>query len=219
MARRIILLVVCLLAVCSVGAWAARPFSTDDAGTVEKGKFELESGYEYSDVLSEGQSGLCCLGFKHGLTEKMDIGIGSTHTFVPQAAEGLSPACLSLKFAVMQDLLAVSFAQEFGSAGYSLNSAWTKAFGPAEIDINLGYEATATSDTPGSITYGAALIYGFEKFNIDIGCEFLGTKDGVQDWVIGARWKALGNLAVDLAYNGDFTGDRKKVTAGLHYEF
>ena len=219
MVRRIMVLVVCLLIVCSVKLWAARPFSTDDAGTVEKGKFEIESGYEYSDVATKGQSGLCCLGFKHGVTEKMDIGIGFTHTFLPQVAEGLSPANISFKFAVLKDLLAVSFAQELGNSAYSLNSAMTKTFGPVEIDVNLGYAATATSDTPGSITYGAALIYDFEKYNINLGCEFLGTKNGIQDWLIGIRWKILEGLAVDLAYNGDFQGDKKKVTTGLHYEF
>jgi hypothetical protein len=217
MARRIIVSAACLLAVFSAGAWAARPFSTDDAGTVEKGKFELEAGYEYSDVLSGGVSGLCCPGFKHGVTEKMDIGIGFAYAFVPQAAEGLSPACLSLKFAVIQDLLAVSFAQEFGTAGFSLNSAWTRAFGPVEIDVNLGYSATAESDTPGSVTYGAAFIYGFEKF--DAGCEFCGDKNGFRDWLAGARYRILDTLAADLGYGGNFAGSAVKVTAGLHYEF
>lgn len=219
MKRRQMALVVCLLMICSAKGWAARPFSTDDAGTVEKGKFELESGYEYSDVAAEGQSGLCCLGFKHGVTEKMDIGIGFAYTFLPQVAEGLSPASISFKFAVLKDLLAVSFAQELGNSAYSLNCALTKEFGPVEMDVNLGYAATATSDTPGSITYGAALIYDFERYNINLGCEFLGNKDRFQDWLIGVRWKILEGLAVDLAYNGDFQGDKKKVTTGLHYEF
>ena len=196
---------------------AARPFSTDDAGTVEIGKFELEFGYEHCDLVGTGQSGLCCLGFKHGLTEQMDIGLGLTHTFVPQQAEALSPASISLKFAVLRDLLAISFSHELGGSSYALNSALTREFGQVEVDINLGYSATGNSNLPGSISYGIALIYGFEK--VDVGCETSGDKDGLQNWLVGARYRIREGLAVDLGYSGDRTGESKIGTVGLHYEF
>ncbi|PIU50707.1 hypothetical protein COS91_08265, partial [Candidatus Desantisbacteria bacterium CG07_land_8_20_14_0_80_39_15] len=163
--------VVCGVVLCVGNVYAARPFSTDDAGTVGPGEFELELGYDFGDAAGVGQGNLG-IGFKHGLTEKMDIGVGFAHTFVPAQPEGLSPVSLSLKFAALKDLVAVSFSHELGGSAYSLNSAFTREFGPVEVDINLGYSATGNSNLPGSISYAIALIYGFEK--VDVGCETSG---------------------------------------------
>jgi len=216
MERTRIVLVICLLMVCSVSAWAARPFSTDDAGTVAPEKFELEMGYDFGDIAGIGQGSLR-LGFKHGLTRKMDIGVGFSHTFVPIQPEGLSQAEISLKFAVLPELLAVSFAGGPGSSSYALNSAFTRTFGPVELDLNLGYGATGDPAQPGFISYGIALIWCLEKF--DIGCEVSGDKDGVQSCLAGGRYRILEGLAMDIGYTQDRTGQTKVGTAGLHYEF
>jgi len=216
MVRKGIVFAVFLL-VCCMEGWAARPFSIDDAGTVEQGKFELELGYENCNDITAGQSSLFALGLKHGLTDRMDIGIGLGQTFIPEQAEGLSPSNLSLKFAVIKDLLAVSFAQDLGSSAYQLNSALSKEFGPIETNINLGYAATGVSNIPGSITYGLDLIYGFKK--LDVGCEFSGDKDGFQEWLIGGSYSVIDALAVDLGYEGNFSDASGEVTAGLHYSF
>jgi hypothetical protein len=59
----------CALAMCQ-SALAARPFETDDAGTVAPGTFESEFGSEsWKDDAAFG------IGLKHGLTERMDLGV------------------------------------------------------------------------------------------------------------------------------------------------
>lgn len=198
-------------------AECARPLVTDDAGTVENGEYEVEFGYDHCNEASTGLNCSCCLGFKHGLTDRMDIGLGLSHYLLPQQLGGLSPASLSLKFAIVKDLLAVSFSHELGGSAYVLNCAVSRTFGPAETNLNLGYSAIGQNNVIGSVTYGLSFIYEFGKW--DLCCESLGNRDGFQDWLAGVRFKVFEGFGIDLAYNGNFKGERQKGTAGLHYEF
>jgi hypothetical protein len=192
---------------------AARPFATDDAGTVPAGGYELEAGYDWGE-----EEGVFGVGFKHGLTEKMDIGVGFGYTIETEPEDSFTPAELSLKFALIPDLLAVSFTHEFGDSNYALNSIFTRAFGPLEVNANLGYSATGTEEN-GLMTYALSLILGTGE-NFDIGAELLGDEDNLQSLLIGARYHIKEGFSLDVGFSkgiGDDIDDM--VTAGFHYEF
>lgn len=192
---------------------AARPFATDDTGIVEREKHELEAGYTWG----EGD-GAFELGFKHGLTERMDIGVGFGYTVETKPEECFTPAELSLKFALAPDLFSVSFAHEFGEAAYDINLIFTRVLGPIEIDANLGYSATG-DDEKGLMTYAVALILATgEKF--DIGAELLGDETDVQNLLVGARYHIKEGFSLDMGFSKGLGDDIKDtITVGLHYEF
>jgi len=187
-------------------AFAARPFSTDDAGTVSPGAYELELGYDlWSEIGSLG------LGFKHGLTDKMDIGIGFGFNLVTEPKNSFTPSELCLKYAILPDFLATSFTAEIGGSSYALNGILTRCFGPVEFDANLGY---VTGDS--SITYAGAIIYSIGNFAL--GGEVLGDKE-TQSFLVGGRWTIKEGLMLDAGFTSDFDFEEKIATSGLHYEF
>ncbi|MEO0122729.1 MAG: hypothetical protein ABIL69_01830 [candidate division WOR-3 bacterium] len=186
--------------------YGARPFGTDDAGTVAQNSYELEVGY---DIWKE--IGMFDLGFKHGLTEKMDIGIGFGFNIVSEPKNSFVPAELAFKYSLVPDFLAASFVAEIGGSAYALNGILTRGFGPIELDANLGY---TTGDS--SITYAGAFIYSIEKFAF--GGEVLGDKKA-QNWLLGGRYTIKDGLMVDAGFASDFKFEAKTATFGVHYEF
>jgi hypothetical protein len=118
--------------------WAARPYMTDDAGTVEVGKFELETGANFwKDMLNAG------IGLKHGVTDRMDIGFSLGYNGMPEDERGVAPAQLVLKFALIPDLLAATAMGDFGDNGYGINLIASKSFGPIAVDLTMGMAVDA----------------------------------------------------------------------------
>jgi hypothetical protein len=93
-----------LLHFFSIPAMAARPYVTDDAGTVGLGLFELETASNcWKDRV---EFGLC---FKHGITDRMEIGVAMGHCASPKDERAIQDAELGFKFALIPDLFAASF--------------------------------------------------------------------------------------------------------------
>lgn len=207
------LVVLFLFFILAGGLEAARPFATDDAGVVEAGRFELECGGDFwSDDISFG------LGFKHGLSERSDIGIGFGYVLEPSEAEGLGGVELGFKFALVPDLFAASLTGELGSTAYTLNGIFTYSFEPVEIDANLGYEATGIAGQAGSVVYSLALIVGLDKLNV--GAEVSGDDDGLGSWLAGGNYQVIEGVIVDCGVSGGFEEDAgNTATFGIHYEF
>jgi hypothetical protein len=204
-----------LIAILWVGGlYGARPFSTDDAGTVEQSIYELELGLDFWS--GEARPGL---GFKHGLTDRMDLGVGLGYTMAPEEEAGFENAELGLKFVMIPHLFAVSITGSFGLEAYMLNGIVTRTFGPLEVDGNFGYETAGTaSDVGGTITYALALI--FDAGQYAIGIEGVGEKDGLQTWLVGGRYNLFDGFAADVGIYGGFGEDSEMAaTIGIHYEF
>ncbi len=191
----------------------ARPFATDDAGIVERAGYELELGGDFWE-----NEAMLALGFKHGLTDRMDIGVGFGYTISPEDAEGIDEAELGLKFALIPDMIAASFAGGLGSTAYSLNGIITYTFNFIEIDGNLGYEADPIQGQENTVVYCLAVILGLDKFVV--GAEASGNKDGLDTWLAGGKYQIVDGFAVDLGISGGFEeGTGNIATVGLHYEF
>jgi hypothetical protein len=63
-------------------AFAARPLTTEYAWTVEKGKFQLETGFDTTRQDNHDREIAPSLTLSYGLLEKMDMGIESSYLFV-----------------------------------------------------------------------------------------------------------------------------------------
>jgi hypothetical protein len=202
----------CLM-LCFSGLYAARPFATDDAGTVTQGMHELEVGIDFwSEEASLG------LSFKHGLTDRMDIGVGIGRTLAPEEAAEFEKAELGMKFSIIPDFIAFSANGSFGHEEYFLNGIITRNVGPVEIDANLGYETDFTGDEEGTVIYSAAAIFSGNSYAF--GAEISGDKDGFGYWLIGGRYFFIEGFAVDAGVAGGFEDDpMTTATAGIHYEF
>ena len=193
--------------------YGARPFATDDAGTVEEGVHELESGVDFWS-----EEAVLGLGFKHGLTDRMDLGVGFGYVIAPEEDEGFEGAELGVKFALIPDIFSASLTGTFGDEAYTITGIFTQGVGPLEIDGNIGYEATGLTGEDGTVIYALAVIFDVQPFAF--GAEGAGDEDGLQYWLIGGRYALMNGFTVDAGITGGFEEDvDMSATAGIHYEF
>jgi hypothetical protein len=195
-----------------MSASAARPFTVDDAGTVESGIFELEAACDYWK-----NSAVATIGLKHGITERMDLGIGIGYIPAPSDEKKFTGADVGLKFALIPDLFSVSFGATFGEPAYNITAIMSKSFGSVNIDLNLGYEAEA-SVKDADLFYGAAIVYEFKR--LGAGVEFSGTEEKIDWWQIGARFAITDWMKFDAGIGGDFNQNPSlTATTGLWFTF
>lgn len=189
--------------------YGARPFSVDDAGTVAPGAYELEAGSDYWEEI-----GTLCVGFKHGLTEKMDLGVGLGYNLNPNGSiDRFEPLELCFKYNFIADFLSASLATGFQERSYSVNGILTRCLGDLELDGNFGFSAAENT-----VTYGCALIYGLtDRWNM--GLEATGDKDGPASLLAGTNYSVFEPVRFDIGFASDFDFDAKSVTAGIHGEF
>jgi cobalt/nickel transport protein len=86
----------------STYTYAARPLTTDDAGTVEKGVFQLEAGFDAARQDNHDREYSPSMTLSYGLLERMDLGIGSGYIFShPKESKrenGMADTELKLKY-------------------------------------------------------------------------------------------------------------------------
>ena len=126
---------------------AARPLINDDASTVEMHKYEMEVAADYWK--DQAQTGLT---FKHGLTERMDLGISFGYCALPQDLRAFSHADIGFKFALMLDLIAASFKICPDQSLYTINGILSKELSFLNFDLNFGMKALGESNE-GNLTY------------------------------------------------------------------
>jgi hypothetical protein len=186
--------------------YGALLFSTDDAPTVETGNHELEIEYGFEKI-DEGIISVC---FAHGLTKKMDFGIGLGYLMGSDSVF-LTPE-FSVKYNLFPEFISASLSSSFRESSYSVNGIITRNFGDFELDGNFGYSVGDST-----ITYGIASIYDIEKFHV--GVEILGNKDGFENWLLGVRYWFLEGLALSLGASKEFNSEAVEGKFGAHYEF
>jgi hypothetical protein len=186
--------------------YGALPFGTDDVPTVEMGAHELEVEYGFE----REEEGIVSLSFGHGLTKRMDFGIGFEYLFGKDSV--FTSPNFSFKYNLLPELISISFSGRFNQSPYSIDGIITETFGSFEFDGNCGYSAKDTT-----ITYGIAGIYGVGKFNI--GIEFLGNKNGFVNWVLGGRYGFLQGISVSFGVSKEIDYESAEGKIGIHYEF
>lgn len=143
----------------AVPAFAAHPLSTDDAGTVEMNKFELETGFDNCKDSSNLRSSACGFSIKHGISEKVDVGISFPYSIDPAPVERFGSASLGIKFLLVENTFAVSLSNDLGSAGYFINGIYSVELSKLQIHANLGYTSSGNENIKGETSYSSALVY------------------------------------------------------------
>ncbi|MFH1540948.1 MAG: hypothetical protein ABID79_03740 [Elusimicrobiota bacterium] len=197
--------------------FAAHPLATDDIGIVEVGKYELEMGYDNCKREGELRNHSCGISLKHGITEKMDVGVSFPYQLEPKLVEPLGMATLGFKFLLIRDIFALTVNNELGSQEYFVNGIFTREIQPITIHANVGYAISGDENTEGEIIYSSAVEYPFSK--IDIVGEIVAEKIGLQDWLFGVRYKVSEKSAIDFAYGNGFRSTEKKIVFGFHTGF
>jgi hypothetical protein len=214
---KIFIVVFLMLFLPIVVAFAAHPLTTDDIGTVDVGKYELEAGYDNckgEDVLRNHS---CGISLKHGITEKMDIGISLPYQIEPKPEEPFGTTTLGFKFLLVKDILALTVNNELGSPEYFLNGIFSREIQPVTVHTNIGYAVSGDENTEGEIIYSSAFEYPLEK--IDLVGEVVAEKIGLQNWLVGLRYKLGEVTSLNCAYGNGFRNTDEKIAFGFHTEF
>jgi hypothetical protein len=180
---------------------AARPFQTDDAGTVAQGTTELEAGAQYWSDFGDFSAGL-----KHGLTQRLDLGIYAGWASLPHAAREFKAANLGLKLALVPSYVSASFANELGSSDYTITGILSLPLGDFSLNANIGAEFIAK-------TGNHEPAWGVQpQWNAPfgtVGAELRGDDGGPDWWQVGTQLKLRPWLAVDAGIGTSLQGTPK----------
>jgi hypothetical protein len=157
--------------------WAARPLLTDDAGTVERGKFQLETGFDFTRQDNLDKESSPSLSLTYGMFERMDIGMGGAYLFANphegKKENGLADTTLKLKYRFLDDrewgpafaisgMLKIPTARESkglgsGKTDFNINAIFTKNLSKSlALYLNLGFTFIGDHDTNHEFNYSLA---------------------------------------------------------------
>lgn len=157
--------------------FAARPLGTDDAGIAEKGKSETEISFEYCQNRPDGTCQTPGIAIKHGLTDRLDLGLGFSHstdkdTNGNTVGWGMSPLEIGFKIALLKEHqtlpdISLSAGYEAGKTEYGLNLILSREYGSLGLHYNMGYDSPGKAMVKGRIGTSLAAEYTFaEKYRI-----------------------------------------------------
>jgi hypothetical protein len=163
---------------CLRNGFAGRPLSTDDAWTVEKGQFQLETGFDFTRQGNHDREISPSLTLSYGLLENIDIGIGSSYLFVhPKEGEnenGLGDTEIKLKYRLLGKKIwmpafavaakvKIPTASESkglgsGKADFAINTIFTEELSKRFVlHLNLGYTLIGEHGADNEMNYSGAV--------------------------------------------------------------
>jgi hypothetical protein len=210
-----LILLIFLISLFSTSVFAARPLTTDDTGTVEKGKFQLEPGFDFTRQDNHDRELNPSMTLTYGLFERMDVGIGSGYLFVHPAEgkkeNGLADTELKVKYRLMDEKdwipsfavtgeLKIPTASESkglgsGKTDFGINVIFTKNLSKRWVfHINAGYTFIGE--------HGAN-----NEFNYSVAGEF----------IISDKWALVGEIVGVNNFNGRKGDDPFSGLLGTYY--
>ena len=166
-----------LISFPSITTYAARPLSTDDAGTVEKGEFQLEAGFDAIRQHNHDREYSPSLTLTYGFLDRMDLGIGSGYIFShpkeDKKENGIADTELKLKYRwidekdwrpafAMTGILKFPTASESrglgsGQTDFGINAILTKNLSKKLVlHLNLGYTFIGEDHVNSELNYSMA---------------------------------------------------------------
>jgi hypothetical protein len=210
----LIALIICTFLFSTV-AFAARPLTTDDAGTVEKGKFQVETGFDFTRQDNHDKEFAPAITLTYGLLERMDIGVGSGYLFIHPAEgkkeNGLADTELKVKYRFVDDkdwipafavtgTLKIPTASESkglgsGKTDFNINTIFTKNLSKRlALYLNLGYTFIGEQQVN-------------NEFNYSIAGQF----------VLSDKWALVGEIVGVNNFNGHKSDDPISGLVGIQY--
>jgi hypothetical protein len=197
--------------------FAAYPLATDDAGTVTQNGYEFEACYDNCKDENELMNRSCGISFKHGVTDRMDIGISFPMQVDPAANGQTGEATLGFKFALIKDMVAVTFSNELGEKDYFMNAVFSREFSFVKYNINAGYASAGDTTVAGRRTGGFSAEFPIRSFDV-IG-EVQSREGGAGSGLAGLRYHASEHLFIAAGVSKSFKTVENRVTGGFHFEF
>lgn len=198
-------------------AWGIRPLSTDDAGTVEKGKFQIETGLDIGREENHDREIAPLMTFSYGLLDNFDVGVGTSYIFYrPKKGDnedGLGDTEWKLKYRFLEEkkgapAFALSATMKFptasetkglgsGKADLTFNTIFTKNLSKRWIvHLNLGYTFVGEHSADNEFNYSAAA-----------------------QFVLSDRWCLVGEIGGVNNLNGHKRDDPISGLLGVYYLF
>ena len=215
--NRSILGLILFLFVSYSPVFAARPLSTDDAGTVDKQHFEVECGFEYVNTADNEYNWSTVL--KCGLSENWDIGVEIPYQFIDitkgSDVNGIGDIVLSSKYRFLDETqkapaLSLSFAIKTDTGNED------KGLGSGDLDY----------------TITAILSKELDKIigHLNLGCQYVGAPEGQSDddvfsyalaleYPVNDRLNFVGEVSGETNFEGDFDDNAFAALTGLNYAF
>jgi hypothetical protein len=216
-----------LLLLVPAAVFAARPLSTDDAGVVDRGSYEVELGYDFLNDDADVESRSMGLSIKHGLTERFDFGIGIPYRIEPD--DGLSNIEFAMKLALFSlKSLAGSFVLNYapGESEYRVVGILSAEAGPVVTHINLGCTTVPDSEEENGLTAYAVAVEWPVSGKITLVSEVtgeLGSGDGEDpvEAILGVSFMAFDAASFDFGIGGGLNEESPEIkfTLGLTYGF
>lgn len=195
--------------------FAARPLSTEDAGTVDRGTFELELAFDYLRGEERDKYYFPSAQLKYGPLERMEIGASLGYIFrdVPEGnrVDGWSDLYTYLKYRIWEEgeyypaftlkplikFPTASWKNDLGSGktDYALGAIFSKSISDLKLHFDAFYFFIGEEGEMDILSTGLALEYEFAK-----------------------GWTAVGELRYLDNFNSDRKDDPFFINVGLKKE-
>jgi cobalt/nickel transport protein len=204
-----------LISFSSTTTNAARPLTTEDAWTVEKGEFQLEAGFDALRQDNHDRAYSPSLTLTYGLLERMDLGIGSGYIFShPKEGErenGMADTEIKLKYRwidekIWRPALAVSGILKIPTASES------KGLGSGQIDFDINAILTKNLSKRWVVHLNLGYIFiGEDHVNNELKYSV------ATEFVLTEKWVLVGEIAGVNNLNGRHGDDPFSGLIGTYY--
>ena len=244
----ILLVTLCLSFIFVSLSFAARPLSTDDAGVVDKGHFEVEAGLEYTNQLDKELA--LSLVVKTGIFDNLDLGIEVPYKFIDFGQDAKTDGFDDVKVVSKINLItekdvlpAISVSFSFktdsgnddkslgtGKQEYAINTILSKSLDELILHFNFGYvikENLPEQNLRDVLTYSIAVEYPLDE-KLNFVAEISGENERRNDFddnpmsgLSGFNYSISENIVYDLGLGFEISEASPdfKVTTGLTFSF
>jgi hypothetical protein len=200
----------------STSGFAGMPLTTDDAYTVEKGKFQLEIGFDYARQDNHDKEFGPSVTLTYGLLERMDVAVGTGYLFIDPTEgkneNGLGDTEVKVKYHLIDQKdwiphFAVSGTLKIPTASES------KGLGSGKTDFNIN--TIFTWDLSERWQLYSNLGYTFigehhveNDFNYSVAAQF----------ALSEKWALVGEIFGVNNFNGHKSDDPISGLVGAQYQ-
>jgi hypothetical protein len=191
------------------------PLTTDDAWTVEKGEFQVETGFDGARQDNHDREFSPSLTLSYGLLERMDIGIGSSYLFVdPKEGKnenGIGDTELKLKYRLFDEK---DWIPAFAITGNLKIPTASESKGIGSGKIDFGINTIATKNLSKRWVVHLNMGYTFigehgvnNEFNYSAATQF----------ILSDKWALVGEVVGVNNFNGGKRDDPISCLLGTYY--
>lgn len=207
----------------STSAFAAMPLTTNDAYTVEKGKFQLEIGFDYARQDNHDKEFGPSLTLTYGLLERIDVAVGTSYLFIDPTKDknenGVGDTEVKVKYHLIDQkewiphfavsgTLKIPTASDSkglgsGKTDFGINTIFTWNLSKQwQLYSNLGYTFIGEHHVENEFNYSVAAQFALtdkwalvgEVFGVN---NFNGHKDDPISSLVGAQYALSDNFVLD----------------------